>query len=314
MKKIYFFMWEFSEGGLEKRLLFFLRELKSRGYEIEVFGLNQGGLIDEFKKYLTVNIVEQIQQYIQAISIIPKSSIILCQWWLPKKIFLALRGFANVVELTTSIKSLYHTPNKSEFKYVWLLSESFRQYIREEDKDKCFVIPNFPTISNTIRILMATRLVSLKRIEEALKMMRSIPLQQKIELIIVGADHANLRPTLESVAEPINKIPLRSVVFKNYEHDIEYLYKMCDIYLNCSEVEGTSGAILNALYAGKPILCSNVGTACEIVEHKKTGYIFSNYDKMVEGFVWIYENFIKCQSCYAYTVEDAVDDFLKLNF
>ena len=46
-----------------------------------------------------------------------------------------------------------------------------------------------------------------------------------------------------------------------------------DVFVNCSEFEGTSNAILEAMAAERPVVATDVGGSPELVEHERTGLL-----------------------------------------
>ena len=87
-----------------------------------------------------------------------------------------------------------------------------------------------------------------------------------------------------------------NIIFCDYVHDIK---QMRDL------IQGSLGLIISSLYdpspkivnetlaCSKPVLCRDtVGTAGDLIEHKKNGYIYNpkNKEDIVSGYSWIEKN------------------------
>ncbi len=75
--------------------------------------------------------------------------------------------------------------------------------------------------------------------------------------------------------------------------DIPQRLAMADIYLSTSIIEGTSNSIMEALRAGIPVVATNVGDNCYLIQGGKSGYIrdVRDVDGLTEKLVALSENF-----------------------
>lgn len=110
----------------------------------------------------------------------------------------------------------------------------------------------------------------LKRIGDAIRALGSISSQcPRLHLAVIGAgDPAELKSLAAQfgVFERVHFLGARSDV----KRCLEYL----DIGILCSESEGFSNAIVEYLYAGLPVICTNVGGNPEAVIEGKTGFLY----------------------------------------
>ena len=62
----------------------------------------------------------------------------------------------------------------------------------------------------------------------------------------------------------------------NQKNEVKYYLKACDIFVFPSLKEGSPNSVLEAMAAGKPVLCSDITPHREIIEQGKNGIIFKN--------------------------------------
>ncbi len=73
------------------------------------------------------------------------------------------------------------------------------------------------------------------------------------------------------------------VIFTGYRHDIYEIMKASDLFFFPSYQEGLSAALMEAMSAGLPVVCSKIRGNIDLVEEGKGGYLFAPKD--TEGFV-----------------------------
>jgi glycosyltransferase involved in cell wall biosynthesis len=71
---------------------------------------------------------------------------------------------------------------------------------------------------------------------------------------------------------------LQQVVLLGNRNDVRTLLKEADIFCLFSKWEGLPVSIIEAMYAGLPVVASNVGGISELVEDHKTGYLLDGLD------------------------------------
>jgi len=75
------------------------------------------------------------------------------------------------------------------------------------------------------------------------------------------------------------------VNFLGERGDVAELLAISDLFLQCSETEGLSMAIIEALHAGLPCIVSKVGGNPELVRSGENGFLFEagNVDALVQN-------------------------------
>lgn len=138
-------------------------------------------------------------------------------------------------------------------------------------------------------IINVARLLNRKGQEE---LIRSIPLVQSrfpnIRLLIAG--EGPYRNRLESLIEELH---LRNVVqLLGTRNDIPILLQLADVFAFPSHYEGHGGALVEAMFAGRPIVASDTDVHRESISHKETGLLtpIQNLEKLAESIIWLLEN------------------------
>lgn len=70
----------------------------------------------------------------------------------------------------------------------------------------------------------------------------------------------------------------KHVKFISHFDDINEVINCIDIFVSCSDVEGMSLSLIEALYYGKPILATDVGANAELVLNNFNGYLIDKND------------------------------------
>lgn len=72
---------------------------------------------------------------------------------------------------------------------------------------------------------------------------------------------------------------IKNIVFAGHRNDVESIYHATDICLLCSRhEEGVSNSILEAMADGIPVIATESGGTCEIIEHSNNGFIVPKGD------------------------------------
>ena len=110
----------------------------------------------------------------------------------------------------------------------------------------------------------------------------------KTRFLIVG--DGPLRCKLET--EAANLGLNGSVNFIGWQSDVLPVLKKSDVYVSSSTTEGTSVALLEAMAAGLPVVCTRVGGNPEIVEHGERGLLVPKRDSraLAEAISYVLEN------------------------
>lgn len=100
-------------------------------------------------------------------------------------------------------------------------------------------------------------------------------------------------PLRNELAKLISDNQLEEKVFLlGSRNDVPALLSQYDCFVFPSLVEGFSGAVVEAMFAGLPILASDIDQNKEAVSHLKTGYLFGkeSADEVQNAMLWYKEN------------------------
>lgn len=74
----------------------------------------------------------------------------------------------------------------------------------------------------------------------------------------------------------VKKLDLEEkVIFLGYVNNISELYKMCDICVSSSLIEGLPFNVMEAMASGLPVIASNIKGHKELVENDENGYLYN---------------------------------------
>lgn len=75
-------------------------------------------------------------------------------------------------------------------------------------------------------------------------------------------------------------------------NDVPSLISLYDCFVFPSHVEGFSGSLVEAMFAGLPIIASNIPQNKEVVTHQETGYLFEkgSVEDLAEALFWYKDN------------------------
>ncbi len=100
-------------------------------------------------------------------------------------------------------------------------------------------------------------------------------------------------PLREQLAEIIAKNNLHNNVFLLGERkDVPQILSKYDCFVFPSLVEGFSGALVEAMFAGVPVLASNIPQNREAITHLQTGYLFAgeSIEEIEKALLWYKHN------------------------
>ncbi len=122
-------------------------------------------------------------------------------------------------------------------------------------------------------------------------------------LLIVGGGEEELR-----IREILNKNKLGDsfILTGDVQNTFQY-YRYMDIYVLPSLTESYPNALIEAMYAGLPIIASKVGDVPEIIEHKIDGLLVSpgNTEELYQQILYLSEN-EKARKMYESAVKDKI--------
>lgn len=201
--------------------------------------------------------------------------------------FFPLHGIRNGVfhnsKLETLLLSLviwghrYLGTWKKVDKYIFLTAFAKRKFLKSSlqlPNSQLFVKPNFSRtpaknnkeISGNTQFIFIGRLSEEKGIQTLLKSFT----QNGLDLIIYG--DGPLKPLVVEAANNNNHIEYKG--FQSYDDFKDILKRSRALIFPSIWYEGMPMTILEALALGVPIITSSLGGMAEIIEHKKTGFLF----------------------------------------
>lgn len=129
---------------------------------------------------------------------------------------------------------------------------------------------------DVIRLGMLANLRPLKRVEDAIRAVAMLGPTVPCELLIGGEDRIEAgvseRGRLTKIATDLGV--LDRVRFVGPVSNSWNFLKGIDIFLSCSETEGLSNSIIEAMASGLPVVGSAVGGTPELVEDGSSGYLY----------------------------------------
>ncbi|WP_242696301.1 glycosyltransferase family 4 protein [Longitalea luteola] len=100
-------------------------------------------------------------------------------------------------------------------------------------------------------------------------------------------------PARKTLAALITELGLQNnVVLLGNRSDVPQLINEYDCFVFASHSEGFGGAILEAMFAGLPVLISDIPVHKELVTHLETGYFFEtgSAQSIAQALSWYYNN------------------------
>jgi glycosyltransferase involved in cell wall biosynthesis len=198
--------------------------------------------------------------------------------WANKTTARFCKGFvANSEEVKrTNAKALGIALNKIEVINRGRDSNLFRFHVPQ-------AVPGKP-----LRFLNVGRLVPVKGQRDLILAFNEfLPACANAELHIAGEG-----PARESLTALINELGLQNKVVLLGSRDIPQLINEYDCFVFSSHSEGFSGAIVEAMFAGLPVLASDIAVNKEVITHMETGYFFEkgSVESITQALLWYKDN------------------------
>jgi glycosyltransferase involved in cell wall biosynthesis len=133
-------------------------------------------------------------------------------------------------------------------------------------------------ISNETKLIgIISALEPEKNMEEFIKIAKKISsTRNDIKFVIIG--DGSLTTKIKSEI-----LHLKSYIFLlGFRDDIPQILSSLDIFLFTSKNEGFGQVLLEAMASKVPVITSNFGTAKEVIEDKKTGFIYKDINDAVQ--------------------------------
>lgn len=123
--------------------------------------------------------------------------------------------------------------------------------------------------------LFVGRLIAVKNLPGLLDALASLPLGQRPWIALAGDG-----PLRESLERQRSDAALTQDLFLlGQRADATRLMQAADFLVLCSDQEGLSNALLEAMAAACPVIASSVGGNPELIEHERTGLLFLANDR-----------------------------------
>ena len=193
--------------------------------------------------------------------------------------------------------------------YVWPNSKSLMKYMIEEklaDPSKLSMIKNgssngvdtfrhnkanlnekilnevkelihYEKHKDAVKILCIGRMVKDKGVEELLNVFERLQKNNNVYLILVGPFEHHLDPLSKRSLQQISSNP--DIIHINWSNNIENYMACADLFVHPSRREGFPNVLLEAGAMGVPVICSDIPGNTDIVQHEKTGLLFSVTDE-----------------------------------
>jgi glycosyltransferase involved in cell wall biosynthesis len=123
-------------------------------------------------------------------------------------------------------------------------------------------------------LLCVGRIVKDKGIDELVNAFEKVFKKDNgVRLILVGVFEDELDPVSNKAREILKTHP--GIILTGWSDDVEYYMHLSFALLHPSYREGFPNALLQAGAMGCPVICSRIEGNIDIVEHKKTGLLFT---------------------------------------
>ncbi len=303
--KICFLAGTLGQGGAERQLMYILHALKAKEFNIKVLCLTKGEYWENEIKQLNIPLVwvgKRQNRLARIFSIIKevkrfKPDIIQSSHFYTNfyaAIAAKLTGKKSVGAVRSNLNNELYSNGKIAGKLNLITPDILainsqnaikaaleRLHIKDE---KIFFLSNridikkFSPIQDhkgneAVTILSIGRLVPLKRFDKLIEIIADITKEHKIKTFIAGDGPEKDKLIIHSRKSGLSE---NEITFLGNIENIEQIYNKADIFILCSEWEGTPNVILEAMAAGLPVIASNVGDIAYIVQHKENGFVFES--------------------------------------
>lgn len=191
---------------------------------------------------------------------------------------LALKNFDNIIAVSNSIKDNLLKKRINENKITVV-----EHGIKEREKLLEYYV------HQPFKICYVGRLEKVKNALMLIQALDEMDISRNMEYI---CDIYGSGSQYEYINKYINEKDLTNkVILKGYVEDVDDIYHSHDLLIQPSVYESFGLTIIEAMQAGIPVLCSNVGGMAEIVEDNVNGVLFdiNNIEDLAEKI-----NYIMC--------------------
>jgi len=187
-----------------------------------------------------------------------------------------------------AIKELYLTYGWIDSDFIKVIHNGVDFKLKKEfDQNQILKKYNIPDQKPILG--MFARLVSQKKHTIFLDAAKIISLKWPEAVFIIVGD-GPLRNDLELYADEIGVS--KHIKFLGHQKEVMELYSICDVVVHTSILEGLPNAILEAMFAGKPVVAFNSGGTDELIVSDKVGVLIpqNNTGLLTEKIIELLED------------------------
>ncbi len=198
-------------------------------------------------------------------------------WYTPAKLRLLrfnARFIDAVIANAEAVKQVVKASEGFESEKVHVIYNGMR---REESTNPGDARMQFSIPPQAPLLTIVANLRPLKRIDDAIRALSLQPsAAEPAHLVVAGEDRPSdagrsHREELEELATSLGVAG--RVHFAGKIEDPMPLLAQSTVCLLCSETEGLSNAIIEYMFAGKPVVCTDAGGNAELVHHEDNGFV-----------------------------------------
>lgn len=174
-------------------------------------------------------------------------------------------------------------------KHLAIAPEKIKVIRRGRESSKIRKRTNTVQQQRSTRFLNVSRLFAVKGHKHLIEGFKTyLAKDPHATLDIVG--DGPMRADLEKLAADLSIE--KNINFLGSRTDVPQLLAEYDCFVFPSLMEGFSGAIVEAMFAGIPILATNIAQNLEAITHMETGYVFNTESpsEISEAMLWYHEN------------------------
>ena len=115
---------------------------------------------------------------------------------------------------------------------------------------------------------------------------RAVKQMPNAKLVLAG-DGALLDTCKQSVEEMNLQ---EKIIFAGHVNNMPELYRVCDICVSASRIEGLPFNIMEAMYCELPCAASSIKGHADLLQHGQNGYLYESEAELAEYMVRLYQN------------------------
>lgn len=154
-------------------------------------------------------------------------------------------------------------------------------------------------------LLSVSRLSKEKGIENVISILPYLKDCQKLKYLIVGSG-----PDEKRIKWLVKDLNLNNVIFIGeipFEHIQDY-YHLGNVFISNSQAETQGLSVIEALSSALPVICPNRLIFKELIDDYNNGFLFNNYEELVNIIRMCYHNKEKLSSMGA-SAQESIDRF-----